>query len=232
VRDLSAALKAIADALGPARDWDVWLGDIGAELAAALPEEPRIAALLRAARARRDEGYAALRPVLDGPALRAAAWETVAVIETKPWHDDTDEAGAARRAAPLRDFGAALMDKRWRALGSDAEDVAALPDAEFHALRIEAKRMRYAAELFLPLWSRKRSKRFLERLADAQEAFGLANDAAVSHRLMESLAGKGAAMTWAIGAAEGWALARAARARGRASRAWKDLHETEEFWNQ
>jgi CHAD domain-containing protein len=232
LRDLGAALKEIADALGPARDWDVWLGDIGADLAAALPEEPRIAALLRAARGQREDGYAALRPVLDGPALRRAAWDAVAVIETRPWRDGATPEAIARSDGPLNAFAAAVMDKRWRALAGDAEDILRLPDAEFHALRIEAKRMRYAAELFAPLWGRKRARRFLERLAAVQDAFGLANDAVVSHRLMAALQAKGAGMAWATGVAEGWALARGQRARSKSAQAWKGLRAAEDYWNQ
>jgi CHAD domain-containing protein len=220
-------LKAIAGALGPARDWDVWIGGIGADLVAAMPDETRVDGLMRAARAARQAAYAALRPVLDGAALRAAAWEAVALIETRPWRDATDS-----DVAPLVAFGAAAMDKRWRALRSGGDDIAALPDAEFHALRIEAKRLRYAAELFAPLWGRKRARRLLERLAAVQDAFGLANDAAVSHRLVAALPGKGAGMAWAQGAAAGWSSARATRARSRAARAWETLLDTDDYWNQ
>jgi CHAD domain-containing protein len=227
LRAFGATLKAIAGALGPARDWDVWIGGIGADLVAAIPDEARIAGLMRAARAARDAAYVSLRPVLDGAALRAAAWEAVALIETRPWRDAAEGGPAA-----LVDFGAAAMNKRWRALRDGGNDIAALPDEEFHALRIEAKRLRYAAELFAPLWGRKRARRFLERLAAVQDAFGLANDAVVSHRLVASLPGKGAGMVWAQGAAEGWSRARASRARGRAARAWERLLDTDDYWNQ
>jgi CHAD domain-containing protein len=97
LRGFDAALKELAGVLGPARDWDVWIGGLGAEIAAALPEEPRIAALLRAARAKRDAAYAALRPVLDGPALRRVAWQAVALAETRPWRAESEP--ERRRAA-------------------------------------------------------------------------------------------------------------------------------------
>lgn len=234
LRRFDQALKALASLLGPARDWDVWLGGLGAELAAALPEEPRIATLLREARARREAAYAALRPALDGPILRRIAWEAVALIETRPWRSEAPAEAEAKRARDLTDFAAAVLDRRWRRIEQAGERIAELPPAEFHALRIQAKRMRYAAELFLPLWGRKRGKRFLSRLADVQDAFGLANDAVVAHGLMTELAGRGGgeAMAWACGVAEGWALARARRARSRATSAWTRLLDNGNFWNR
>jgi CHAD domain-containing protein len=233
LRDFDGAMKQLAAALGPARDWDVFLTGLGAEVSAALPEEPRIGALLRAARQQRDAAYAALRPVLDGPVLRRIAWEAVALAETRPWRAEADADAIARREEPLEDFAAGILNKRWKRVAGHGAEIAHLPDEEFHALRIEAKRLRYAAELFAPLWDGKRTKRFLRRLAEVQDAFGLANDAVVARALMGLLAGKGGTtLAWAGGVAEGWALARARRARGRAATAWDDLLAGGIFWNQ
>ncbi len=233
LRRLDATVKEIASALGPARDWDVWLGGLGAELAKALPDESRIAALLAAAREKREAAYAALRPVLAGPVLRQAAWQAVAAIQDRPWRREEDAEAAAAREARLEDFAAGLLEKRWRKLAEAGAEIDGLPDAEFHALRIQAKRMRYAAELFAPLWGRKKGRRFLSRLAEVQDAFGLANDAVVARGLMGLLAPRGAGtLAWAVGAAEGWALARARRARSKATSAWKELLDCEVFWDQ
>jgi CHAD domain-containing protein len=231
LRGFDARLKELAALLGPARDWDVFLEGLGAEVAAALPEEPRIAALQRAATARQQAAYAALRPAIQGPALRRIAWEAVALIETRPWRAETTETAAERRGQPLEDFAAGVLHKRWRRITEGGESIAALPDVAFHALRIEAKRLRYAAELFAPLWGRKKARRFLDRLAAVQEAFGLANDAVVARALMASLTARGdAGLTWAGGVAEGWALARARRARGKAEAAWGELLSADLFW--
>lgn len=232
LRGFDAGLKALADLLGPARDWDVWLGGLGAELAAAMPEEPRLPPLMAAARRAREAAYAALRPALAGPPLRRLAWEAVALAETRPWRAETTDDQAARRGLALPDFAAGVLDRRWRKLAEAGAEIAALPDAEFHALRIQAKRLRYAAELFAPLWGRRRAKRFLGRLAEVQEAFGLANDAAVARGLMAGLARGRPALAWAAGAAEGWALARARRVRRRAERAWQALLADGIHWNQ
>jgi CHAD domain-containing protein len=231
LRALDRDLRALADVLGPARDWDVFLGGLGAELAAALPDEPRMAGLLRAARERRDAAYAGLRAVLDGAGYRRLLWEAVAVVETRPWRGDGDEEAAARRALPLEEFAARLLGRRWQRLAGAGEDVSALPDEALHELRLEAKRLRYPAELFAPLWGRKRARRFLKRLAEVQEAFGLANDVAVARGLVGQLAGRGGpGPAWAVGVAEGWALARARRVRTRSAEAWEALLAADPYW--
>lgn len=233
LRSFDARLKDLAALLGPARDWDVFLDGLGAEVAAAVSEDARIATLLRLARKRRETAYAALRPALQGPALRRIAWEAVTLTETRPWRAEATETAAERRAQPLEEFAASVLDKRWGRIAEAGETIAALPDAEFHALRIEAKRLRYAAELFAPLWGRKKARRFLDRLAAVQEAFGLANDAVVARALMASLTARGGAkLAWAGGVAEGWALARARRARGKAEAAWRDLLSADLFWTE
>jgi len=233
LRRFDSAARDLANVLGPARDWDVFLAGLGAEIAAALPEEPRIAALMRAAAQRREAAYAALRETLAGPGFRALVWEAVALRELRPWRAEGDADASERRDRDLPDFAAGVIEKRWRKLTEIGPEIGDLPDDEFHALRLEGKRVRYVAELFAPLWAKKRGKRFLARLAEVQEAFGLANDAAVARALVAPLGAKGGgASPWAVGVAEGWALARARRARSRATGAWEELLAGEPFWSQ
>jgi len=73
---LDDGLKALARRLGPARDWDVFLGGLAAEAADALGGggDRRLLALARAAEAKRDAAYHALRRELDGPGFRRKAW--------------------------------------------------------------------------------------------------------------------------------------------------------------
>ncbi|MDO9498573.1 CHAD domain-containing protein [Falsiroseomonas sp.] len=230
LRRFDQGLKGLARTLGPARDWDVFLAGLGAELAEALPGEPRIAALLEAGQRHRAAGYEALRGLLASPAFRQLVWDGVALDLEHPWRAEDNAKAAARRDAPLEDLASHMLSKAWRRMTEVGEDIADLPDAEFHALRLHGKRLRYLAELFAPLFGRKRSRRFLERVAETQEQFGLANDASVARALVAGEShGTGA---WAAGVAEGWVLARSRRARSRAAKAWGDLLSTEAFWNQ
>jgi CHAD domain-containing protein len=233
--EFDAGLKRLAERLGPARDWDVFLGGMGAAVAAALPGDRRIAALLKAAEARRQAAYAALRQGLDGPGFRLLVLDGLALLLQRPWHDIGCTLGQAAEAkprlppdTPLEDFAAQLLARRWRKLAAKGEDIAEHGAEALHELRLEAKRLRYAAELFAPLWPGKPARRFQKRLAALQEALGLANDASVARGLVASLGGNVPA--WAVGAVEGYATARALPARKHALAAWEDLRIATVFW--
>ena len=59
--------------------------------------------------------------------------------------------------------------------------------AKRHETRIQAKKMRYAAEFFAPLFSAKRVRAYRKSLATLQQVLGAANDAAVATTLASEL---------------------------------------------
>jgi CHAD domain-containing protein len=215
----------------------VFLLGLSAEAAAALGEDRRLLALKRAAEAKRDAAYAALRRELDGPGFRRLVLDGVALLLRRPWRtevaDATDAADAAPVAAaldaPLAQFAAPLLDKRWRKLNEGGDGIAEHSFEALHDLRLEAKRLRYAAELFAPLWGGKAARRFLKRLSTLQEALGTVNDAAVARGLLAAL--DGGAPAWAAGAVEGFAAARVGPARESALSRWDDVADAKAFWN-
>ncbi len=96
----------------------------------------------------------------------------------------------------------------------------------------DAKRLRYAAEVFAPVYPAKAARRFQRRLARLQEELGRSNDAAVAIGLVRGLAReKDEARSLAIGLVEGWCLARSAMDREGVLKAWKKLLAKESFWS-
>ena len=230
LQEFDAGLKALADRLGPARDWDVFLGGLGSKVAEALPGDKRIAALLKAAEARRLAAYAALRAELDGTGFRHLVLAGLGLLLQRPWREAAEEERLARLEESLPDFAAALLDKRWHKLCSEGEDIEGHSAEALHEVRLEAKRLRYAAELFAPLWPGKATRRFQKRLSALQEELGIANDTAVARSLVASLGGSVPA--WAVGVVEGFATARVGDARSRALGAWDDLMVAGPSWTR
>ncbi len=230
-------LGLLAHRLGPARDWDVFLGGLGAALAEAAPGEKRCAQLLRAAEARRDAAYAALREALDGPGFRRLVLDGIALVALRPWREVETPSPLLDEA--VAEYGASLLDKRWHKLRRQGEDADTLEAEALHELRLGCKRLRYAAELFAPLWPGRSARRFLRRLAGAQEALGQANDLSVARALVAGLApgtghgtghGTPATLPWAVGLAEGFALGRAGGTQAEALEAWEKLRDAKPFW--
>ncbi len=223
-------LAALARKLGPARDWDVFLAGLGASLASALPGDRRCAQLLKAAAARRAAGYQSLRAELDSAGFRHLVLDGLALAVLRPWRAEATP--AALLEEPVAGFGARLLDKRWRRLCRQGEAAETLDAAALHDLRLGCKRLRYAAELFAPLWPGKPARRFLRRLAAAQEALGEANDLAVARGLVAGLlSGTPAAGPWAVGVAEGLVLGRAGGTRALALKSWEKLRDARPFWD-
>jgi CHAD domain-containing protein len=231
-RALDGALKEFLGLLGPARDWDVFLAGIGAEMAGLLREDRRLHALLEAAEAKRQAAYQALASALDGPGWRAALLAGIAFLLEKPWRVGADAERLGWLDAPPREFAARVLDKRWGVLRAAGAEIEKLSPEALHELRLDAKRLRYAAEVFAPVFPQKAARRFQRRLVALQEELGRSNDAAVAGGLVQGLAGdRNEGRVWAIGLVEGWCLARSVMDRDDVLAAWKKLSDKESFWS-
>lgn len=215
----SAGLKALAACLAPARDWDVFIGGRLAEILRAFPEDGRVAALGAAARARREAAYVALRAALDAPGFRLLGLSLAALAAAPPEAEE-----------PAARFAVRALNRRLKRVLRHGEDLSPLPVAELHRLRIEAKRLRYAGEMFAPLFGRKKARRFLSALAAVQEELGHLNDIAVAAGLLAEIAAPGEDGAFAAGLAEGWIAAKADGAREAALAAWDRFLGREMFW--
>ncbi len=92
----------------------------------------------------------------------------------------------AERAAT---FATAMLARRHRKFVRIAAHLLHASNEERHAARIAAKRLRYVAEFFAPLFAGKRSRTYLETLAAMQDALGRINDAVTAVSLAGELAG-------------------------------------------
>ena len=103
-----------------------------------------------------------------------------------------------------------------------------------HDLRIDLKKLRYAAEFFLPLHATHApAKRYVARLARLQNSLGRARDIASTRTLLDAIRQDDQpALHLAIGAVTGWqardqiAVAKTLRKR------WRRFKATPAFWGR
>jgi triphosphatase len=231
------ALRALNRVLGPARDWDVFNEGSAREVAEAFAGDKAVQNLAAGARRRRDAAYAALRAELDGPGFRRLGINLSVLATTRPW-DGAAEPGGPDAAEPerraetldesLSHFAGRALHRRMHRLMAPGPDIAGLPAADLHAIRLQAKRLRYASEFFAPLFPGRETRRFIRRLAVLQDQLGHLNDTRVAADLLAEL---GAERGFAAGVVRGWVAAGAAGARSRAGRAWHRLRKLEPFWS-
>lgn len=227
IRRLARKARKFASALGPARDWDVFL-----EMT------------LPPFRARRYEpaGVAAIEA--RAASLRASAWDeaaaTVSSLSFNRFALDLLEAAHVQEwrggASPLCDEGAAAfaaraLDTRLAEVRATASAADAMRPAERHPLRIALKKLRYAAQTFRSLYPREQRKPYMAAMARLQDALGAINDAVVAQGLAnEAAVGEGKAAARAAGFLCGFRMAEAEAASQAISETWQAFDAMAPFW--
>ena len=217
--DVVEELRWLMGCLGPARDWDVFVTQTLPPILEELSGNPALARLQAdAARLREAHRLAALEAV-------ASQRYTRLVLTLGLW--------LARQAEPqgepvaLADFAAQTLTRQHKRLCRRGKHHATLSPAERHALRIAAKKLRYAAEFFAGLYLRKRARPYLAALAALQDVLGALNDAAVTQRLLAELA---VSRGQAAGIVSGW-MACASRVQlAGLDRAWRGFVRQKVLW--
>jgi inorganic triphosphatase YgiF len=120
--------------------------------------------------------------------IAVAAW-----LETGQWSKPQDELIRDRAESPLATLAAAELARRWKKLRKKGRALRELDPRGRHKVRIQAKKLRYAAEFFADLFSGKRASRqrkaFMARLKDLQDCLGDLNDIVVHEQLITANAG-------------------------------------------
>lgn len=172
---LRAELRWIAQALGVLRDLDVQLGqmeqwrqDAGEQDRAALDT---VAGVLRQRRS--SVRFSAIR-ALDSQRYDRLVADLTSALQAGPAGE------APQAAAPVLAVAPDLVGKRYRTVlrTGDAITPASAPE-EYHRLRIECKKLRYALEFFTPLY-RKAVRGPIGNLVAVQDVLGRHQDAEVA----------------------------------------------------
>ena len=213
-------LKRLGQMLGPARDWDVFMTETAPPVEIVLPGQTPLRTLLRAGARRREAARVALGQYLTGSAFRLLSLELACLAAAEVQADDT-------ATPPLMEFAAHVLQRRWKKLLSAGRGLDDLDNPALHGLRLKAKRLRYAAEFFAPLFPRHSTSRFIRRLAVLQERLGQFNDTTVAETLLRDLNGK---PNYAAGLVLGFPAARGVRARPKITAAWDRFRRRDPFW--
>lgn len=203
--ELGGALRQLAAALAPARDWDVLCGETLPEIAPHHPDAALWQQSVASLEARRAEVRADMRRALHD--ARPGRWLLAMQrwLQQQGWRRDGSghAVSSVRRTAqraPLEDWARGALEKGEHRIAQRARRFRRASGARRHVLRIAIKRQRYAAEFFGTLFEttgkhhRRRQSRYLEALRTAQDSLGRANDARMAAQLLQDVdAGPGGA---------------------------------------
>jgi inorganic triphosphatase YgiF len=178
-----------------ARDWDVFAGDILAPLLSV--HSPGGEPLRAAAAARQSEGWEEASAAAGGVRFSRLVLDLAQAAVMPPWRDlDAAEAPAAA-------FAVAALDRLLNSVKRKARDLDWNDASARHPLRLQLKKLRYAAQLFAPLFAP--PEIWGASLSNLQDDLGALNDAALAQAFADEAArGGGKAAVRAAGFVYGY----------------------------
>jgi inorganic triphosphatase YgiF len=232
IAPLTVELQWLGEALGPARDWDVFMIET---LPPIREQFGRHAAMRQFARECTTQRRAAVRKAQRAVGsrryqrlmLHLAAW-----VATGAWAGQAEGAARAKLMKPARQFAGDAFATHYARVKKRGRRLKGRSATELHRLRIAVKKLRYAGDFFLTLFDANRARGMLSQLARLQTILGAMNDAETVETLVCIAPGKkgGRALSGARGIVVGWSRGRALTLRRELRMAWKTFCAAEKFW--
>lgn len=212
------SLREALRGLNAARDWDVFVHETLPRTLKTLPApgDQLFTAIESAARDARQQAQARLLT----PAFTQLILDIGRDLLTIP---------AAPALPDARQWAARILEKRWRSLRKRCRNFSRLSAEERHMARIAAKKMRYAADAFAPLYG-KRGARFIDALTALQNSLGSANDAHVGALMMHDLPKRNTTLAFDVGRIAGALETEAGRHAQVSGSVWRRLAQSRLFW--
>jgi CHAD domain-containing protein len=181
-------MRWIAGELGDARDLDVFIDEALGPAAAVLPL-PGADRLRQLAEQGRAQVYRErVVPMLESERFQRFCDDFSAWVDARAWEQSPMKKKQRKRLhAGILSYSRRLLDKQERRVLSAGTNVDRNQAEEMHQLRIECKKLRYAAEFFRPLFDG--LDVFIGHMKGLQDLLGVMNDVAVTRGLLDNLLG-------------------------------------------
>jgi triphosphatase len=235
--------KDLAQQLAPARDLDVFVSELLEPVAKANGSQEAFAVLRRRAEEARKSAFGDAFATVSGPHLRMFMRDVSDITDGRGWPFPPHQGPATLTGVhaydvPARSVAERILSHRYKQACKRARHLDRLSSGERHTLRIELKKLRYAAEFYVPFFDAGHAKKFLSRLGQMQDVLGAVNDVAVAKHILEKLVAFAEVedsvseneVSFVAGLIYGWHLERAAHTWREAVERWKKFARTRTFW--
>jgi triphosphatase len=231
---VKSELKWLAGELTPAREFAVLTKRVAASLKKQR-RKPRngIPAFSTALENKHKAALVRAEDAVTSARFRTATFEAATWLELGRWLKPEDDLVQSRGEVPIDVFAVEQLQRRYRKVRRRGKELAQLGAKQRHKLRIQVKKLRYAAEFFSGLFADKkavkRQKKFTSALKQLQDGLGDLNDIAVDERLIASISPHNTA--FAAGLLTGREEARESEAMSAAIDGFTELVKAKPFWH-
>ncbi len=231
-------LKWLAGELGPARELEVLMNRVVAPMKKQRRRWRGMPSLSHEFAERRDAALSRAQAAVRSARFRALTLDVAAWLEAGLWTNPPDELVRDRGDLPIEAFASEQLARRWRKVRKKGRRLARLDPRRRHKLRIQTKKLRYAAEFFAALFASKRAhkrrKQFLLALERLQDGLGDLNDITVHEKRIAAMGVRrrrsNPSRVFAAGLLTGREDARKEAAMTAAKEAYADLAKVKPFW--
>ncbi len=231
---LKEEAKWLGEALGFARDADVFSLEVFAPVLAAFPNDSALPHMQDAIGQLREEAWADALSALESKRYSNFVLELGAAMDKRSWRSTEATPQHKRLDQPAIKVARKLLTKQLANASKLGGRITTLSIEERHTLRKQLKKFRYTGEFFASLFKKKKTKRYLSRLSRAQDVFGYLNDVSTAEmvvsRLIHQEPDTADLMMWSGGLLLGWHQHRADEAWTHAQDLWRELDEAQHFW--
>ncbi len=216
-------LRWLQQAMGQARDFDVFLSGVLTDMQGYFGDRPGFVALRRAAEAMRDAGYAEAELTLNSGRFSRS------LLALDEWALSPSPANSRDT---LIEFARSVLQKRLkRVLKTAGKRPQDLPHDDLHPLRLDLKKLRYAVGFFGSLYEKEKVRPYRRALSRLQDCLGGLNDALVQSYLINELEANGHKLSLETKSLlEGWNAGQVERDLGHLEQQWIEFTAMDPFW--
>lgn len=223
----------LAGALDAARELDAFIGHVARSTKAPVQGDPVLAAFGERLVLARAIACDAAVAAIQSPRFTALVLNFTDWLEAGSWTADDDREAAALGKGHVSILAALSLERLRGQVHKDGKHLRTLDPAGRHAVRIKAKKLRYAAEFFSETFgkdARKQHVKFIEPLTELLDALGELNDMATAGSCARAVVGGNAELAFRAGEIVGRRDSEEPRLLAGAVRAHRHWSAAQPFW--
>lgn len=228
-RGAENSIKPLLKTLGPARDWDVFLGEGFARIERAVSRRKEISEIRRIAEERRARIRDDLRRLLRSREFHRGKLALFSWIARGAWRESMTPNEIERLFEPADEYTRSVLQRGDRRVRSQGREIQNRSEEELHRLRITVKKQRYSTEFFESRFPKKRARAYGEALKNLQNDLGRLHDGATAARLLQEI-GKTPGARRAAAFVRKRAKRDHAKARKQLPACWEEFKKQKRFW--